>query len=451
MNPYVFRKYDIRGKADRDLTDDFVRDLGRAVGTYEIRHGARKISLGRDVRLSSDRLRATLLEGILGTGVDVVDIGVVPTPVLYFSMFHLEVDGSVMITGSHNPPDENGFKVGLQKTTIFGDEILKLKELIENRDFESGSGSITEQDVVQAYIDRIAGDIRIDNKEVSVVFDAGNGTAGPVVHPLMERLGIKPDELFFEPDGNFPNHHPDPTVVKNLDALIDRVKSRNAIAGIAFDGDADRIGVVDASGEIIWGDKLMIIFSRDILEQEPGGVFVSEVKCSKTMYDDIEKHGGKAIMWKTGHSLIKAKMHEEGALLAGEMSGHMFFRHRYYGYDDAIYSAARLLEILSKKGETPSQLLADVPKTFSTPEIRRDCPDEQKFRVVDHVKKVMKEKGYHVIDVDGVRVTFEDGWGLVRASNTGPVLVLRFEAESESRLQQIQEMIEAEVKTAMAL
>jgi len=448
MNPHVFREYDIRGKAERDLTDEFALALGKAIGTYHKRHGAKSTSLGRDVRLSGPRLRDRLVEGITSTGVNVVDIGVVTTPLLYFSLFHLDVGGGVMITGSHNPADENGFKVGLGQTTIHGEEIQKLRQLIESEDYETGQGSVSEADVVPAYLDRIAGDIDLGGKKIKVVLDAGNGTAGPVAGPLFERLGCEVVPLFFEPDGNFPNHHPDPTVPKNLEPLIARVAETGATVGIGFDGDSDRIGVVDDQGNIIWGDKLMIIFARSILEEVPGATFVSEVKCSKTMYEDIEQHGGKAIMWKTGHSLIKAKMKQEGAELAGEMSGHIFFGHRYYGFDDAIYSGARLVEILARTGKTPSELLADVPQTFYTPEIRTDCPDELKFPVVERLKKRMKDEGYDVIDVDGARVKFPDGWGLVRASNTGPVLVLRFEADSEARLNEIRALIEGELEKA---
>jgi len=307
---------------------------------------------------------------------------------------------------------------------------------------------VTTADVLPAYLDRIAGDIDLGGEKITVVLDAGNGTAGPVAGPLFERLGCEVVPLFFEPDGNFPNHHPDPTVETNLAPLIAKVAETGATVGIGFDGDSDRIGVVDDQGSVIWGDKLMIIFSRAILQEVPGATFVSEVKCSKTMYEDIEKNGGRAIMWKTGHSLIKSKMKEEQAELAGEMSGHIFFGHRYFGFDDAVYAGARLLEILAKTGKTPSELLADVPKTYYTPEIRTDCPDELKAPVVERLKQSMKDQGYDVIDVDGARVRFPDGWGLVRASNTGPILVLRFEADSEARLEEIRALIEGELEKA---
>jgi phosphomannomutase / phosphoglucomutase len=446
LKPTIFREYDIRGIAETELPDADVRELGQAIGTYLQRHNGANINLGRDCRLSSDRLRNALMAGLKSSGCQVTDIGVVPTPVLYYSAFHLKADGAVMITGSHNPPEYNGFKVVSGPTTIHGEQIQEIRHMIDTRDFLSGAGSEKTADVVTPYVEEISSQFHFDRR-VKVVFDAGNGTAGPVMARIIARLNCEPAELFFDMDGRFPNHHPDPTVPKNLAQLVAAVKEKGAELGIAFDGDADRIGAIDEHGEVLFGDQLMIIYSREILSRKPGATFIGEVKCSQTLYDDIRKHGGVAIMWKTGHSLIKAKMKEEHAELAGEMSGHMFFADRYYGFDDALYAGCRLLEIVAKSGAPLSAQLADVPKTFSTPEIRVDCPDEAKFEVVKRVTEHFR-KLYPVIDVDGVRVLFPHGWGLVRASNTQPVLVLRFEASRPELLRQYQTEVEKAVAAA---
>jgi phosphomannomutase/phosphoglucomutase len=375
-----------------------------------------------------------------------VTIGLCPTPVYYFSIFHLDKDGGMMVTGSHNPPEFNGFKVSTGKSTIFGEEIQNLRRLIEKGEFVAGKGTLSEEEIIRPYQDYIKKNIHLE-KRMRVVIDAGNGTAGIVAGQLLMDLGCEVEELYCEVDGRFPNHFPDPTIPGNLKDLIDRAKKIRADVGIGYDGDADRIGVVDDQGNIIWGDQLMILFSREILKYKKGAAFVAEVKCSQNLFNDIEKHGGKAIMWRTGHSLIEEKIREEDAALGGEMSGHIFFADRYFGYDDAIYASCRLIELLSKTDKKLSQLLSDVPKTFITPEIRVDCSDDIKFKVVEHVKEALK-KGYPVIDVDGVRVKFEDGWGLVRASNTQPALVLRFEALSESRLNEIRHLVEEKVRSA---
>jgi len=353
-----------------------------------------------------------------------------------------------MVTGSHNPPELNGFKVSIGKSTIFGQEIQNLRGIIEKGKFVTGKGNVSEMEIIQPYQDYIRKNIHA-GKSMRVVIDAGNGTAGVVAGPLLRDLGCEVEELYCEVDGRFPNHFPDPTIPENLKDLIDRVKKTRADVGIGYDGDGDRIGAVDEQGNIIWGDQLMILFSREILERKKGSAFVAEVKCSQNLFDDIEKHGGKVLMWKTGHSLIKEKMKEEKAALGGEMSGHIFFADRYFGYDDAIYASCRLIELLSGKDQKLSQLLKDVPKTFITPEIRVDCPDETKFKVVEKVKKMLC-KDNPIIDVDGVRVKFEDGWGLVRPSNTQPVLVLRFEALTEKRLQEIRKLVEDRVKVAVS-
>lgn len=449
INPQIYREYDIRGVVEKDLTPEVVRQLGKGFGTHMVRQGKKSLAVGRDGRLSSKAFSEALIDGLLSTGCDVVDIGLCPTPVYYFSIFHLNREGGVMVTGSHNPPEFNGFKVSVGKSTIFGEEIQQLGRLIEKGDFVVGNGNLSEAEIIRPYQDYIKKNIHLE-KKLRVVIDAGNGTGGVVAGPLLKDLGCEVEELYCEIDGRFPNHFPDPTIPENLKHLIERVLKTRADVGIGYDGDADRIGVVDDQGKIIWGDQLMILFSREILKQHKGATFVAEVKCSQNLFSDIEKHGGKAIMWRTGHSLIKEKMREEKAALGGEMSGHIFFADRYFGYDDAIYASCRLLELLSRTGQKLSQLLSDVPKTHITPEIRVPCPDEIKFRVVDQVKEELR-KDYPIIDVDGVRVKFEDGWGLLRASNTQPVLVLRFEALTEPRLQEIKKLVEEKVHTAVSI
>ena len=445
MNPELFREYDIRGIADTDLADDSVETLGRGLGTYFARRGAARVTLGRDVRLSSTRLRDALARGLSRTGLTVIDIGVCPTPLLYYSLHRLKPEAGVMITGSHNPPEYNGFKVALGTGTIYGAEIQKVRKIIEAADFASGEGKTESASLIEDYRRHIGERIPRLGKRLKVVVDSGNGTAGLVVPAIYSDLGCEVHELYSEPDGRFPNHHPDPTILENLQDLMQAVHANGADLGISFDGDTDRIGVVDDEGGILWGDQLMMIYAREILERRPGTTFVAEVKCSKSLYQDIEARGGRAVMWKAGHSLIKAKMKEEGAVLGGEMSGHMFFADRYFGYDDAIYAGARLLEILSNSGRRLSQLLEDVPPTFSTPEIRMDCTEDLKFRIVGLARSYFSEH-YETVDVDGVRIVFPDGWGLVRASNTQPVLVLRFEADSPERLEEIQALVRGKLE-----
>jgi phosphomannomutase/phosphoglucomutase len=439
VTPNIFREYDIRGRVPEELNRDTAYRLGQCFGTYYQSFGAKRISLGRDCRLSSPDLRRGVMEGMTDAGIDVKEVGVVPTPLLYFSLHHLDVDGGIQITGSHNPPEYNGFKICLGKTTIYGEEIQKLRSIEEEGSFPQGKGSAESEEVIQPYHEEILKRIRCGRVPRKVVLDAGNGVAGLVAPELYSRMGIEVETLFCEPDGRFPNHHPDPTLPENLKHLVERVIDTSADLGIAFDGDADRIGVVDRGGRILWGDQLMIIFSRDLLKRHPGAKIIGEVKCSQVLYDDIRKHGGIPIMWKAGHSLIKGKMKEEGALLAGEMSGHLFFAERYFGYDDAIYAGARLLEILTHEDKELEELLADVPKPVNTPEIRMDCPDDRKFQVVADLASEFKRQ-YQVIDVDGARVVFNGGWGLIRASNTQPVLVLRFEAEDHRTLQEIRQI-----------
>jgi len=435
INPQIFREYDIRGLVDKELTQDSTERIGKAIGTYVRRNGGKILTVGYDMRTSSIPFRDSLIAGLNSTGCDVIDIGMVPTPVAYFSLHHLKPDGGVMITGSHNPPEFNGFKISHGLHSLYGKRIQELRKLIERNDFESGSGTVEHKNILQDYVQDICGSVKI-SRPVKVVVDGGNGCFGIVGPELLKRAGADITELFCEPDGNFPNHHPDPTVAKYLVDLIAKVKEEGAELGIGFDGDADRIGIVDEKGNIFWGDQLLMLFARDLLKRKPGSTIVGEVKCSQNLFKDIEKHGGTAVMSAAGHSLIKKKMRETNALLAGEMSGHVCFADEYYGFDDAIYAACRVLQIVASSEMKVSEMLADVPKTASTPEIRVDCPDDRKFEIVRELTESFRER-YDVIDIDGVRVNFENGWALIRASNTQPVLVLRFEANTADQLDEI--------------
>jgi phosphomannomutase/phosphoglucomutase len=436
LKEHIFREYDIRGTFPDELNRDSVQRIGSAVGSYLLEKGAKEISLGRDCRLSSEPLAEALLDGLLGSGVHVVQVGMVPTPLLYFSIHALSLDGGVQITGSHNPPEFNGFKICLGTSTIYGQEIQEIRKIAVSGDWRKGTGRQREADIVGPYLAFLRENIQVGPIKRRVVVDAGNGVGGLVAPQAYRAMGHEVIPLFCDPDGRFPNHHPDPTLPENLHTLIEKVKESGADLGIGFDGDADRIGVVDHQGNIIWGDQLMVVFSKDLLKRHPGGTIIAEVKCSQVLFDEIKRCGGRPVMWKAGHSLIKSKMKEEKALLAGEMSGHIFFAERYLGFDDAVYAGARLLEILSQTKAPLSDFLSDLPKMVNTPEIRIDCPDERKFGVVEELAEAFK-RDYPVIDVDGARVLFEGGWGLVRASNTQPVLVLRFEAKDEARLEEI--------------
>lgn len=440
---HIFREYDIRGLVDEDLRDEGVERIARAFALRVLDAGGGPVVLGRDCRQSSERFRDAFSRGLRASGVDVIDVGLVPTPLVYYGAHVLEgVGGMAMITGSHNPPEYNGFKLGVGTAALFGDEIRELYGLATAGDFRQGEGKAREEDLLPRYLDDVCGRVRMGGRRLKVVVDAGNGVGGLVAGPLYERLGAEVVGMHLEPDGRFPNHHPDPTVEENLVALRERVLAEGADLGIAFDGDADRLGVIDEKGRTLWGDELTILFARAVLAEEPGATVISEVKCSQTLYDEIEKLGGRALMWKAGHSLIKAKMKETGAALAGEMSGHIFFQNRWYGFDDAPYAGARLLEILSHTERPLSALLDDLPKTFSTPEIRHEVGNEErKFALVRRAIEHFRAAGHRVIDVDGARVVFDDGaWGLVRASNTTPILVLRFEAKSEERLAEIRSL-----------
>lgn len=445
MNKGIFREYDIRGVAETDITEADANLIGRAYGTLLARRGNRKVSVGRDCRTTSERFANSFIQGILSAGCDVVDIGVCPTPVLYFSIHHLGVQGGAMVTASHNPPEYNGFKLMSGHDSIHSQGLQDVRIIIDKADFETGSGTLETADVLPAYQQNILDTVSV-KPGMRIGVDAGNGTGGLTALPVLKGLGCEVFDLYCDLDGTFPNHEADPTVKKNLVDLIDLVKREKLDFGVGYDGDADRIGIIDERGEVLYGDQLMVIFAREILSRKPGSTFISEVKCSMTMYNDIEKHGGRAIMWRTGHSLIKKKMKEENAALAGEMSGHIFFKDRYFGFDDALYATARLLEILSATGVKVSELIQDLPKTYTTPEIRVECPDAIKFEVVARITDEFKKK-VDVIDIDGMRALFEDGWGLVRASNTQPALVLRFEASTQERLDAIRSDVESTLKT----
>ena len=435
INPQIFREYDIRGIVGTDLTPASVTSIGKAIGTYIRRGNGKNMILGRDVRSSSVEFYNILSKALNSTGCNVIDIGMVPTPVLYFALHHFNADGGVMITGSHNPPEFNGFKISQGLHSLYGEKVQELKGLIEVNDFEVGTGTTKQQPVLAEYMEKICSILEIPRK-IKVVVDGGNGCFGIVGPDLLKKLGQTPIELFSEPDGTFPNHHPDPTVSEHLTDLIEKVRLENAELGIGFDGDADRIGVVDEKGNILWGDQLLTIFARDILSRNPGATIVGEVKCSQNLYKDIKKHGGVPVMAAAGHSLIKNKMRETGALLAGEMSGHICFADNYYGFDDAIFAACRVLQIVAQSNTKVSEMLTDLPETAYTPEIRIDCPDDQKFKIVRELTEIFREK-YEVIDIDGVRINFDDGWALIRASNTQPVLVLRLEAVTKERLKEL--------------
>ena len=455
----LFREYDLRGIVGKELTEPIAEQIGRAYCTYVKDRGVKTISVGRDGRLSSPGLFEALVRGLLAGGMNVIDVGICPSPLVYFSLFQLPVDGGIMITGSHNAAEYNGFKVCIGKEAIHGEAIQELRHVMEAGVFTSGKGTRSAHPIVPDYLAYIKKSFStVDAKHLHVVIDCGNGAASVVAKDALELLGCRVTALYCELDGRFPNHHPDPTVLENLDDLMNAVKQHKADVGIGYDGDADRIGAIDEQGRVMWGDRLMVVYSRDILSAKPGSTIISEVKASQCLYDDITKQGGRAIMWKTGHSLIKAKMKSEQAVLAGEMSGHMFFADRYFGYDDAIYASCRLIEILARTGKPLSSLVADLPATAVTPEIRVDTPDTIKFDLVKQVQERLagyarsrqpigpeKDIVREVVTIDGVRAIFEDGWGLIRASNTQPALVLRFEAASADRLTAIRAAVEGEL------
>lgn len=444
LDQNIFREYDIRGEVGPQLTDEVVSMIGKALGTFFVRNGAKRIAVGFDARESSPGFKDIVVSELNRSGCDAVIVGRVPTPVLYHSVFTQAVDGGVMITGSHNPSNHNGFKISLGKQTLFGEQIQEIKRILLSGEFVKGIGTVEQIDVLQYYIDDITSKISMGGRKLRVVVDAGNGMGGVTAVPVFSRLGCDLIELFTEPDSRFPNHHPDPTVEENLQDAVDAVMEHAADLAIAFDGDGDRIGVVENTGRIIWGDELMILLSREILKENPGATIIGEVKCSSRLYDDISARGGNPVMWKAGHSLIKSKMKETGAALAGEMSGHIFFADRFYGFDDATYAGARLLEILSSTDMKLSDLLADLPPSHFTPELRVPCSEKRKFDVVREIAEIFS-KTNEVITIDGARIVFDDGWGLVRASNTQAILVLRFEADSPESLERIRNIVEGEL------
>ncbi|MBN1223342.1 MAG: phosphomannomutase/phosphoglucomutase [Candidatus Aminicenantes bacterium] len=444
----IFREYDIRGIVDKDLTPETVTLLGKGIGTYFRNQGCKEVALGGDCRLSSPLFADVLSRGLLQTGCSVTHLGTIPTPLLYFTMYQKPMDAGVMITGSHNPPEYNGFKMMVGKETLYGETIQEIYSIIESGRFvQENKGTTKHYQVIPDYHSWIINNISLARK-LKVVVDAGNGTGGFVAVPIFQELGCEVIPLYCEMDGHFPNHHPDPTLPEALEDLIQKVAETKADLGIAYDGDSDRIGVIDDKGDIIWGDTLMILFARDILPQNPGAAVISEVKASKLLYDEIKRLGGRPIMWKTGHSLIKKKIKEEKALLAGEMSGHIFFADRFFGFDDAIYASARVLEILSRTEKKLSELLSDLPRTYNTPEIRIYASDEVKFKIVDGVKEELAAR-LPVIDIDGVRAIYPKGWALVRASNTQGALVLRFEADTESDLKTIKKEVEQTIESVI--
>lgn len=454
MKPVIFKEYDIRGVVDQQFDAEFAYNLGRAYVTFVTRRAGKqklKIALGYDARLSSPTLATNLERGITDSGSDVIRLGLVTTPISYFACFALEVDGAFMVTGSHNPPEYNGFKISVGKTTIYGADIQELRKIIEAHDYVAGpsgkKGSADDHDIFPQYVARYREEFK-NLADVKVVLDCGNGAAGCIARRLYEAVGLKPNILFEQPDGRFPNHHPDPTVEENLDAMKAAVRKDGALVGIGFDGDADRIGLIDENGRFILGDEMMVMIARAILKDNPGAKIIGDVKCSDRLYTDIKNHGGQPIMWKTGHSLVKSKIKEEKAPFGGELSGHVFFADRNYGYDDALYAGLRVIEIIARSGKTISQLLSDLPSAFNTPEIRIDTTEEKKLSIVERLRAVYGEGSAEkrVNLIDGIRVSFPDGWALARASNTQPVLVLRFEADSEAGLNRIRNEVESVVQ-----
>ncbi|MCB0407712.1 MAG: phosphomannomutase/phosphoglucomutase [Bdellovibrionales bacterium] len=446
LDPVIFREYDIRGVWNEQFDAAFAKTLGRAHVTFLKKYkniDNPTLSIGHDARLSSPEIVSALSEGIRESGGNVLRLGLITSPISYFSTFTLNVDGAFMVTGSHNPPEFNGFKISAGKSTIFGQDIQKLKEIIDNHEFLNGQGKEETLDIFPSYLSRYKEEFK-KIKNIPIVLDCGNGAAGCIVRQLFESVGLTPTILFEKPDGHFPNHHPDPTVEKNLQHLIQAVKENQAVVGIGFDGDADRIGIVDHTGRMIYGDELMCLCATAVLKTAENKTIIGDVKCSDRMFDFIERAGGKPLMWKTGHSLIKQKIKDEHAPFGGEMSGHIFFADRNYGYDDALYAALRVVEILAQTGKTIPELLEDLPPAFNTPELRIDTTEEKKHTIVQRLKDEFSQPSdeYSVNLIDGIRVSFPSGWALARASNTQPVLVLRFEADTKENLNKIQKRFE---------
>lgn len=446
INPLIFREYDIRGVAGVDLTPGVVEAIGGAIGTRLGGARGAAVAIGRDNRFSSPAFYDSLRKGLAASGCGVIGVGMAPTPVVSFAAHHLDVAGAVQITGSHNPPEFNGFKITRGREAIHGEEIQEIRKIIEEGRIHRAEapGAFDEIDVRPAYVERASRGLTLA-RPVKVVLDAGNGVGGAVASRVLRGIGAEVVELFTEPDASYPNHHPDPTVPENLESLIEKVRQTGAEAGIGLDGDGDRIGAVDASGRIIWGDELLILLSTPILARSPGEAIVFDVKCSSRLADAVKRMGGRPVMSATGHSLVRAKIAEEKAPLGGELSGHIFFVDGYLGYDDAIYASARLLHLLGASGETLAERASKIPASVSTPEIRVDCPDEEKFGIVERLKNHFRSR-YETIEVDGARVNFERGWGLIRASNTQPALVMRFEALDEPSLEAYQREVYEEIR-----
>ncbi len=438
VNPAIFRMYDIRGVVETDLTPDTVRQVGQAFASECLKQNVNDVCIGRDGRLHSKELSVALTEGLNAGGCNVIDVGMVPTPVLYFATHHLKTGTGIMVTGSHNPPEYNGLKMSLAGKTLYGDDITGLCDLINNQQLNSGSGSYREQPVLDEYFERIVSDIKLA-KPMKIAVDCGNGVAGVIATKLFKALGCEVTELFCDVDGTFPNHHPDPSKLENLKDICASIEENQLELGLAFDGDGDRVGVIDNKQNVIWPDRQMILYAEDVLSREPGATIIYDVKSSYNLGKAIVALGGKELMWKTGHSLIKAKMKETGAALAGEMSGHIFFKERWYGFDDGLYSAARMLEILSKKEGTTADIFAKLPDSYNTPEIQIMFEEGEHYAFMEKFKKIADFGDAKISTIDGMRVTWDKGWGLIRPSNTTPCLVLRFEAADEDSLADFQE------------
>ena len=442
----IFREYDIRGNADKELTDETVKLIGQAYATWLIRAGVKSgVTIGGDARLSTSRIKTAMIKGILSAGLDVVDVGLVTTPMLYWSLIRFGFDGGVMITGSHNPPDMNGLKLCFERGTLWGSEVMNIHTIAESGNFETGQGRLTHSDINDEYLKMLVSKFTLPfTKKFKVVCDSGNGAAGLTARKFFEMLGCDCVSLFDEPDGRFPNHHPDPQKRENLKTLIERVRAEGADVGFAYDGDADRIGVVDDKGNVIFGDRLMTLYWKEILGTHKGAAVLVEPKCSMVLPELAEKFGGRPIFWKSGHSLIKAKMRELGALFAGEYSGHMFFADEFFGHDDAFYASGRLLRIMSERRESLSRLMMSIPVYPSTEEIRIPCPDDEKFQITERIVQKVREK-YECSDIDGVRINYPEGWGLIRASNTQPVMVVRCEGKTQEALERIMADVKSRV------
>jgi len=447
----IFKAYDIRGIVDKSLTTDVVRLVGQALGSEARDKGIDTVVIARDGRLSGPKLATALAEGLMAAGVDVVDIGMVPTPVLYFATYALETGSGIMVTGSHNPPEYNGLKMMIDGTTLSGDHIQALKQRILDNDFTSGNGTLREEAMLDRYLERVVSDVKLD-RPMKVVMDCGNGVAGAIAPQLFKALGCELVELYCDVDGTFPNHHPDPSQAENLQDVVKALQETDAEFGMAFDGDGDRLGIVTPNGDIIWPDRQMILFARDVISRHPGAEVIFDVKCTRTLPTAITEAGGKPLMWNTGHSFIKAKLKETGAMLAGEMSGHIFFKERWYGFDDGIYAGARLCELLSKMSQTPAEVFAALPDTINTPELRLEFEEGEHYTFIENLQKNAHFNEGDVCTIDGLRVDFKDGFGLVRASNTTPMVIMRFEADNQTALVRIQDQFRSLLnKTAPGL